>query len=163
MQPNNQILMIRPYQESDAETLWSLFYHTVRTVNRRDYTQAQVEAWAPEAMSMDVWRTALQKKATYVAEQEGKILAYAVLQSDGLIDHFFCHHQHQREGVGRKLMAYLLTVATAQEIDMLYAAVSITAEPFFTQSGFEVIEEQIVTRRGQTLRNSVMKKTVNSK
>ncbi|MDP5254699.1 MULTISPECIES: GNAT family N-acetyltransferase [unclassified Vibrio] len=156
------MLMIRPYQESDAETLWSLFYHTVRTINRRDYTQAQVEAWAPAAMSMDVWRTTLQKKATYVAEQDGKILAYAVLQSDGLIDHFFCHHQHQRQGLGRTLMTYLETEASRKKIDTLYAAVSITAEPFFTQSGFEVIKEQIVTRRGQTLRNIVMKKTATS-
>lgn len=157
------MLIIRPYQESDAETLWSLFYHTVRTINRRDYTQAQVEAWASEDIGMDVWRTTLHKSATYVAEQEGKILAYAVLQSDGLIDHFFCHHQHQRQGVGRTLMAYLEAEARSKQIETLYAMVSITAQAFFTQSGFEVIEEQTVARRGQTLSNRVMKKNVSSK
>ncbi|HIF9129807.1 TPA: hypothetical protein ACX6PG_002140 [Photobacterium damselae] len=35
---------IRPYQEQDAEHLWSLLFNTIRSVNIRDYSQEQVEA-----------------------------------------------------------------------------------------------------------------------
>lgn len=34
---------IRKYQEEDLEEIVQLFYETVRTVNRRDYSQEQVE------------------------------------------------------------------------------------------------------------------------
>ncbi|HIF9487861.1 TPA: hypothetical protein ACX6SX_000187 [Photobacterium damselae] len=39
---------IRPYQEQDAEHLWSLLFNSIRSVNIRDYSQEQVETWAPK-------------------------------------------------------------------------------------------------------------------
>ncbi|QOQ70987.1 hypothetical protein [Photobacterium damselae] len=42
------MLTIRPYQEQDAEHLWSLLFNTIRSVNIRDYSQEQVKAWAQE-------------------------------------------------------------------------------------------------------------------
>lgn len=37
---------IRKYQPSDCKVLAELFYHTVHTVNVKDYTEAQANAWA---------------------------------------------------------------------------------------------------------------------
>jgi|GEM_PF-5376686 putative acetyltransferase len=47
MTANTSMINIRKYNESDARALWAIFYHTIRNVNSRDYTQAQVEVWAP--------------------------------------------------------------------------------------------------------------------
>jgi len=48
MTANTNMIKIRKYNEADARDLWAIFYRTTRNVNSRDYTQAQVEAWAPD-------------------------------------------------------------------------------------------------------------------
>ena len=40
-------IRIRRYRPEDCLTLTRLFYETVRRANLGDYTQDQVEAWAP--------------------------------------------------------------------------------------------------------------------
>ncbi len=49
------MLSIRSYRADDAPTLWTLFYHTVREVNCRDYQTDQVKAWAPEDFEPQTW------------------------------------------------------------------------------------------------------------
>ena len=41
------MVKIRNYQASDAKALWEIYFNTVRNINVRDYSQEQVEAWAP--------------------------------------------------------------------------------------------------------------------
>ncbi|GGN27117.1 hypothetical protein GCM10011350_18120 [Marinomonas arctica] len=48
--------IIRPYKDSDASVLWAIYFHAVRYINIRDYSQAQVEAWAPQSFDVAVWR-----------------------------------------------------------------------------------------------------------
>ena len=40
-------MIIREYRKEDLGEVMQLFYDTVHTVNRRDYTEEQVNAWAP--------------------------------------------------------------------------------------------------------------------
>jgi putative acetyltransferase len=155
---NISMIEIRKYQESDALDLWAIFYHTVRNVNLRDYSQAQVEAWAPDDFSSEIWKRKMNLLSPFVAEIDGKIVGYSDLQENGLIDHFFCHHEHQGKGVGRQLMEYVLRVGELQGITRLYSEVSITARPFYERFGFKVIEEQTIEVRGQKLCNFVMEK-----
>lgn len=37
---------IRKYQAEDLEEIVQLFYETIQTVNRKDYSQEQVEVWS---------------------------------------------------------------------------------------------------------------------
>lgn len=37
---------LREYRPEDCEAITRLFYDTVHTVNQRDYTPAQLDAWA---------------------------------------------------------------------------------------------------------------------
>ncbi len=154
------MIAIRHYKAADARALWALFYHTVRNINVRDYTQAQVEAWAPAEFDAAIWQQRMRTIDPFVAEMDGDIVGYADLQADGLIDHFFCHHQHQGKGVGRSLMEHILNVGRQRGITEFHAEVSITARPFFERFGFTVVHEQMVEVRGQTLRNFVMKRSV---
>ncbi|WP_224797755.1 GNAT family N-acetyltransferase [Idiomarina abyssalis] len=152
------MIEIRKYNESDAPDLWAIFYHTIRNVNSRDYTQAQVEAWAPDNVSPDVWQRKMNAISPFVAEIYGEIVGYADLQDDGLIDHFFCHHEHQGKSIGRHLMEQVMRVGELQGITKFYSEVSITARPFYEKFGFKVVKEQMVEIRGQKLRNFVMEK-----
>ncbi|SKA29391.1 acetyltransferase [Vibrio cincinnatiensis] len=155
---NISMIEIRKYQESDALDLWAIFYHTVRNVNLRDYSQAQVEAWAPDGFSSEIWKRQMNLLSPFVAEIDGKIVGYSDLQENGLIDHFFCHHEHQGQGVGRQLMEHVLRMGELQGITRFYSEVSITARPFYERFGFNVIQEQTIEVRGQKLCNFVMEK-----
>ncbi|EIY8044209.1 GNAT family N-acetyltransferase [Vibrio vulnificus] len=152
------MIKIRKYEESDASELWELFYHTVRNVNRRDYYQEQVEAWAPDNFDCEIWKNKLNAISPFIAEIEGVIVGYADLQESGLIDHFFCHHDYQGKGVARCLMEHVFKVGTSRGITKYYSEVSITARPFYEKFGFKVVKEQSIEVRGQKLQNFVMEK-----
>lgn len=151
-------MKVREYQPTDAPQLWALFFNTVRKVNVRHYSQAQVEAWAPSEFSMEVWCTKLEKMKPFVAELDGVVVGYTDLQESGLIDHFFCHHDYQGMGIGRKLMCHVLSLAAQRRLEYVFSEVSITARPFYERFGFTVVKEQTIEVRGQTLNNFVMEK-----
>ncbi|WP_421852647.1 GNAT family N-acetyltransferase [Marinomonas sp.] len=152
------MIKIRPYQANDADLLWHLFFNTIRIVNARDYSQVQVEAWAPGSFDMTVWQKKMMDLQPFVAELDGVVVGYCDLQPDGLIDHFFCHHEYQGQGVGRALMNHVLSLADERGVARLYSHVSITARPFFEYFGFSVVNEQRILVRGQELTNFVMER-----
>ncbi|WP_047043233.1 GNAT family N-acetyltransferase [Vibrio mexicanus] len=151
-------ILIRKYQPSDAPALWKLFYHTIRFVNIRDYSLVEVEAWAPDNFNFEIWQKKMLSIDPFVAEINDEVVGYCDLQIDGKIDHFFCHHEHQGEGVGRALMNHVFEMAKQQGRTRFYSEVSITARPFFEHFGFKTIKEQKVEIRGQMLTNFVMEK-----
>ncbi|MCZ2366593.1 GNAT family N-acetyltransferase [Vibrio diabolicus] len=157
------MLSIRRYRTEDAPILWTLFYHTVRVINRRDYTELQVSAWAPSDFDLNSWQRTMDTIQPYIAEIEGQVVDYCDLQSDGLIDHFFCHHEYQGQGIGRDLMSFLFSQAKVQGIERLYSEVSITARPFYEKMGFTVKVQQRAEVRGETLTNFMMEKYISLK
>ncbi|MET2855123.1 GNAT family N-acetyltransferase [Vibrio owensii] len=152
------MIKIRQYVEADAQALWDIHYHTIRNINIRDYTQEQVVAWAPERFDLAVWKKRMKGLSPFVAELDGIIVGYTDLQANGLIDHFFCHHNYQGQGVGKALMNHVLDIGKEQGINRFFSEVSITAKPFYEHFGFEVAKAQEVEIRGQILRNFVMEK-----
>lgn len=129
-------MKIRMYSPSDAKSLWQLKHDTIHAVNSADYTQAQLCAWTPASLEQRVWQTRIDAMHPFIVELEGKTVGFADLQDDGYIDHFFCHSQHQRQGVGRALMAHILAVGHQRGITRFYSHVSITAKPFLSVLDF---------------------------
>ena len=152
------MIVIRNYHESDAEILWTLYFNTIRIINRCDYTQSQVEAWAADSFNSENWIKRMNGISPFVAEIDGVIVGYTDLQSDGLIDHFFCHHEHQGKGVGRALMNHVMEQGQARGIHRYYSEVSITARPFYEHHGLHFVREKTVEMNGQRLRYNLMEK-----
>lgn len=146
-------MQIRRFKEGDESTLWEIFYNTIHRINANDYTQEQVDAWAPANFDSAIWRKKINRLRPFVIEHNGEIVGYADLQADGYIDHFYCHHSRQRQGIGRMLMNNIHEAAKARGIRRLYSDVSVTAKPFFAALGFEVIKEQLISIRNQELLN----------
>lgn len=153
------MIAIRNYIESDAEVLWNIFFHTVRSINCRDYSQSQVEAWAPDSFDSDYWTKRMNGLSPFVAQIEGVIVGYTDLQHDGLIDHFFCHHEYQGKGVGRALMNHVFEVGDSRGVRRYYSEVSITARPFYEHMGFHLVEQKTVEIRGQRLMYNLMERS----
>jgi putative acetyltransferase len=152
------LITIRDYVEADAEALWKLHFYTIRNINSRDYTKTQVEAWAPEFLDSSIWGKKVKDLSPFVAEIEGVIVGYTDLQPSGLIDHFFCHHEYQGQGVGKALMNHVFSVGQQRGVKRFYSEVSITARPFYEHFGFNVAQQQEMEVRGQKLTNFVMEK-----
>ncbi|MGD1503574.1 GNAT family N-acetyltransferase [Vibrio harveyi] len=152
------MIVIRDFREQDAPILWALFYNTVRNVNRRDYNEQQLKAWAPDEFDSEIWLQKMTDIHPFVAELDRVIVGYSDVQSSGLVDHFFCHHAYQGQGVGRALMAHVFKQAKEKGLTRLYSEVSITARPFFEHMGFSVLKEQQVEVRGAILTNYVMER-----
>ncbi|MFN6558774.1 MAG: GNAT family N-acetyltransferase [Nostoc sp. ChiSLP01] len=151
-------MKIREYRLSDTQAIAKLFYDTIHEINIADYTQEQVDAWAPKNIDYEVWHKRLQVKLPYIAEDNGEIVGFGELEADGHIDCFYCHSKYQRKGIGSKLLTHLEKTAISQGIKRLYTEASITAKPFFEHQGFIVVKEQEVERRGVWFKNYVMEK-----
>lgn len=149
---------IRAFAAPDTTEVMRLFHDTVLAINSRDYTPAQIEAWAPANMDEAEWRQFLLSKPTYVADLAGKIVGFAQLEPNGHIDCFYCHHRHQRQRIGTLLIGHIETIATRSRITRLFTDASITARPFFERHGFRVVREQHVAPNGERMRNFAMEK-----
>ncbi|MEH2138703.1 GNAT family N-acetyltransferase [Nostoc sp.] len=153
-------MRLRIYEIADTEEIMKLFFDTIHEVNIRDYTQEQVDAWAPVNMNIDVWIKGLGSKFTYVAEENGKIIGFGELEANGYIDRFYCHKDFQRKGIGKKILEQLESKAKALGVEKLFTEASITAKPFFERQSFIIVKQQEVERRGQKLINFIMEKSI---
>ena len=135
-------MTIREYRPGDCREMAALFYDTVHTVNARDYTPAQ----------LDAWDRSFRTHTTLVAEEGGRIVGFGDMAGDGYLDRLYVHKDCQGRGVATALC------------DRLEAAVpgpvethaSLTARPFFERRGYRVVRPQQVERHGVLLTNYVM-------
>ncbi len=153
-------ITIRPATTHDAQWLLKLYQQTIRTVNRKDYNEMQVNCWAPLDMKIEVFERYVVSKQPFVATDGERILGYSDLQPDGLIDHFYCHHQFQGQGVGRALMSVIHQKANEMALAKLYSYVSITAKPFYLYFGFNIVRENEASVSGVGLKNFLMEKEI---
>lgn len=152
------MIAIRPCREDDSDTVLDIYNRAVREIACKDYSPAQIAAWAPWDRDTSAFAARLRAKPTFIAEIGDHAAGFADLEPDGHIDLFFVHPEHQRRGVGTALLDFLEALARSHGLDRLYAEVSITARPLFDGRGFAIIAPQLVEIRGQTLRNYKMEK-----
>ena len=145
---------IRPYRSSDCPALAELFYETVHTVNAAHYTPDQLDAWADGKVDLEAWDSSFREHYTLVAEEEGKILGFGDIASDGYLDRLYVHRLHQRQGIAAALCDRLEQTVKGS----IVTHASITARPFFEARGYRVVKQQQVERHGVLLTNFVMEK-----
>jgi putative acetyltransferase len=152
------VITIRSYRASDCDTVLDIFNRSIREVACRDYSPAQVAAWAHEDRDMAAFAAKHASRPTFIAEVDGAAAGFSDLETDGLVDFLFVHPGFQRRGVGRALLSHIEALARRQGPARLYAQVSITARPLFEACGFGVRAIQSVEHRGQTFTNYRMEK-----
>jgi len=152
------MIELRAFRPGDEPALRAVFESAIHEVAIRDYSQRQVDAWAPRPCDVDAWARRMQGIAPFVALLDGRIAGYADLQASGDIDHFFVAAAAGGQGVGGALMRRILARAGELGLDELTSHVSITAQPFFARFGFEVVEHRVFDVRGVEMRNVAMRK-----
>ena len=151
---------IRNFQLGDEAALRVVFESAIHQVAIRDYTVDQVDAWAPRQFDPALWAARIQGIAPFVVERKGVIIAYADVQPNGYIDHFFVAAAYNGQGVGRRLMERIHERSDEMNIAELTSDVSRTAQPFFKHFGFEVVAYKVKEVRGVKMAYAAMRKSL---
>ncbi|MXN91210.1 GNAT family N-acetyltransferase [Flavobacterium sp. Sd200] len=151
---------LRAYQPEDIEQIVALFRNTIHTINIKDYSQEQVNAWAPETIDAQRWGAKLLEHYTVVAQYNNIIIGFGDLHSNGYFDHLFTHKDYQGIGVASKIVEAIEAHAKQEGIEVLKVHVSITARTFFISKGYSVVKPQQVEYNGQVFTNYVMQKNI---
>jgi putative acetyltransferase len=151
---------IRRYTPGDLAGLIALFRDTVRRINGRDYSQAQVMAWAPDDIDARQWVRRFGNKAVWVADLEGTPVGFVDVARDGQIDMLYVHADHQGRGIASRLLGTVEAGARAHGLLRLFTEASITARPFFERRGFRVLAPQRVVRWAHEFVNYRMDKEI---
>ena len=151
-------MIIRLFKPDDVEQIARLFQNTVRQINIKDYSLAQVKSWSPDNIYFRDWLDICSTRFTYVAEQNNEIIGFGELESNGHIDCFYVHYRYQNRGVGREIYYTIENKAIALNLARLYVEASITAKPFFLKQEFIELKKQQVVCRGEKFINYVLEK-----
>jgi putative acetyltransferase len=151
-------IVVRPFRPGDVAVLISIFRAAVREIAVRDYTKAQILAWAPDLIDSEKFGHRCAAKPTWVAEADGRIAGFSDLEPDGHIDMLYVDPRFARRGVARALLSHIEGIARTQGLDRLFTEASISARQTFEAVGFEVLASQTVTVRGETMTNYRMEK-----
>ena len=151
-------MKLRAYEPKDLPQLVRLFHDTIHTVNLGDYTQQQVNAWAPEQIDLDRWSQKLAAEEVVVAEWNNMIVGFCAWDNAGYLDFLFVHHAFQRKGIASALYVAAEEALRSKKIQRVYTHASITAQVFFLRQNFRIVREQMVQVRGVDLANAVMEK-----
>lgn len=147
-------MIIRNYQPSDCKELSELFYHTVHTVNVKDYTQEQLDVWATGTVDLENWNRSFTEHDTVIALEGKIIVGFGDMDSTGYLDRLYVHADFQGQGVASAICDRLEQRVSGK----IVTHASVTARPFFEKRGYRVVKEQQVERQGILLTNFVMEK-----
>ncbi len=153
---------MRDYRPGDLEEVVELFRRAVHEMASRDYSPAQLAAWAPELPDLEAWSRRLQHGGMFVCERNGRIAGFTRVDDTGHLDLLFVHPEAQHQGIGQSLLDHAISWAAHHGIRRLSADVSITARPAFERAGFHELARQVVERRGVSLVNFRMAREVSA-
>ena len=151
---------IRSFEPGEEPALFDIYHSAIHLIASRDYTEEQINAWAPAVLDEELWVRRIRGINPFVAELEGILVGYADVQASGYIDHFFVSGRHPRQGIGRSLMEVLESEAKRLGVTELTSDVSRTAQPFFTRFGFQIVEQRVPVVRGIEVPNARMCKLI---
>lgn len=145
---------LRRYRPEDCSELASLFYHTVHTINAKDYTKEQLDVWATGNIDLEKWNESFLEHFSIVAVDGESIVGFGDIDDTGYLDRLYVHKEYQRKGIAAAICDEL----EGEIGGNIVTHASITARPFFESRGYKVIKEQQVKRQGIFLINFVMEK-----
>jgi len=153
-------MRIRRFEPGEEPALFDVYHSAIHLIASRDYTEEQVNAWAPAVLDEELWVRRIRGINPFVAELNGVLVGYADVQASGYIDHFFVSGRHARQGIGRALVGVLESEAKRIGVTKLTSDVSKTAQPFFARFGFQIVEQRMPVVQGIEVPNARMRKFI---
>jgi putative acetyltransferase len=136
-------ITVRQANDLDVGEITQLFFDTIQNINRKDYSQEEVDDWSSWKVDIDKWIAKMQEQYFVVAMIKNKIVGFSSLALDGFLDFMFVDKDTQGQGVGSVLLSEIERKAIEQNNDLIYSDVSLTAKGFFESKGFIVERQQL--------------------
>lgn len=146
---------LRKYRSSDCATLAQIYYDTIHTINARDYSPAQLDAWAPGNVDLQVWDAYFLARHSFVAEMDGKIAGFVDMDDTGYLGRLYVHKDYQGLGIGTALCD---AAEQAVKVSRYTLHSSVTARTFYEKRGYRVVETQQMPRKDQFITIYIMEK-----
>ena len=147
-------MVIRKYESSDCKEMAELFFNTVHSVNVKDYTKQQLDAWVSGQVDLEKWDQSFQEHFSIVAVENDIIVGFGDIDKTGYLDRLYVHKNYQGKGIATAICDQL----ESKVKENIITHASITAKPFFEKRGYKVVKEQQVERNGFFLKNYIMEK-----
>lgn len=152
-------IILKGYDKNRLDDFLMLFYNTVHTVNARDYSEVQLDAWAPQKPDRQRWGKNLENSFVAAAfNGDDVLLGYGTLCGENEFDLLYIHKDFQRNGIASLLADKVENEAKRRGAGAVFTEASITAKPFFEKRGYRVVKEQRKPLRGEVFINYVMQK-----
>ena len=153
-------MKLRKYLPSDCTALAELFFHTVHTINAKDYTESQLDVWASGKTDISAWNKSFLEHDTIITETDRIITGFGDMACDGFLDRLYVHKDFQNKGIASAILKELERHAMLNGVVRFATHASITARPFFENRGYQVVRKNIVIRCGIELTNYIMTKYI---
>ncbi|WP_082377307.1 GNAT family N-acetyltransferase [Chryseobacterium indologenes] len=153
-------IRIRRGNSRDLTEMKLLFADTITHICKKDYDDAQIEAWRQGSENEMRWQKIIETQYVLIAESHEKIIGFISLDQGNYIDLLFVHKEHQHQGIALQLYKLIEQEAMKQKQSLLTADVSKTARSFFEKMGFRILREQSIPLRGTELTNYKMEKNL---
>lgn len=151
-------LSIRPYQTADAAALSALYEASVRTLGARDYSAAQIDAWASLTPTAEALDGRMQDGRTRLVALTDDVAGFVDVEPDGHIDLLYVSPEAAGLGVARLLLETAEALAPLLGAGRLYAEASETARPVFERLGYSVITRRDFEVAGVPIHNWAVEK-----
>ncbi|MBR2885575.1 MAG: GNAT family N-acetyltransferase [Clostridia bacterium] len=153
-------MYIRRLLDDEYEDVVQLITQTVHCVCANDYTQEELDAWAPQNFDINKFRANLSPCCNLAAFEKGKIVGFISIERSGYINRLYTHKDFLRRGIATELFLKAEAWAKENGICELSLDSSKTAEEFYLKMGFERAGIAVMHHGGVVFRNCVMKKTI---
>lgn len=155
------MIQLRAIQKGDETAIVQLFIASVHEVAKKDYTPAQLAAWAPlQGIDPTTWCAPLFVDDTLIAVLGDVIVGFANMTMSGYLDRVYVAPDHQGEGIATQLVTMLEERAQKRHVHHITVAASHTALPFFKARGYQVVRVNTVEREGIQISNTIMAKDI---
>jgi len=146
------MIYIRKFELSDLLEIYQLFYETVHEINKQDYTEEQLNVWAPKFPDLDIWKKTLSNNYTLVAidSTDSKLVGFVDMEKTGYLNRIYVHKDHQNQGIAKLLLLAIEKRAKELGLTRLFSEVSITARAAMEKIGY-VTEEQKTRDKGEVV------------
>ena len=155
--------LLRGYQPDDAGAAAEVARAAIYETGTEAYKPDQVAAWSAWTNDIQAFAELLNEGETWVAERDGRVIAFAQRFPANHINLLYTHPRANRQGVAGRLYAKLEARAMEEGIATLTTKASHLSRPFFAKHGWILDEHEVVERAGIRIERFAMHKTLYKK
>ena len=153
-------MYIRRLLDDEYNDVVKLITDTVHTICAKDYTKAELDAWAPENFDVNKFRRNLSPCMNLVAFEKDKLVGFLSIERNGYINRLYTHKDFQKRGIASALYNKAEEWAKGNGICEISLDSSKTAKGFYLKMGFKESGISVISHGDVVFRNTVMKKVI---